>query len=110
MATTASTTTTRGGHNGGHGGGNGGGHNPGNGGNTPTVPIVDNPVPLANLPDLSDPAADPELFLIEDPDVPLAALPKTGDTAGVKLALFALSLSALMVQLRKRREEKEHES
>ena len=105
--TTAATTTTRGGseNGGGHGGSHRGG---GNGGNKPAIPLKDNPVPLANMPGETD--ADPELFLLDDPDVPLAGLPKTGDTAGMKFVLFALSLSALMVQLRKRREEKEHES
>ncbi len=108
--TTAATTTTRGsGHS---GGGGGGSHSSGNGGggSTPTVPIVDNPVPLANAPEPTEPGLDTDLTLIDDPDVPLTGLPKTGDTVGVKLALFALSLSALLVQLKKRREEKEHES
>ncbi len=108
--TTSVVTTTRRGSSGG-GGGNGGRSSGGggnNGGTTPTVPIVDNPVPLGNVPVPDDP--DMDLVLIDDPDVPLTGLPKTGDSSGTKLLILALSLSALILQLKKQREEKEDES
>lgn len=51
-----------------------------------------------------------DLVLIDDPDVPLTGLPKTGDSSGTKLLILALSLSALILQLKKQREENEDES
>ena len=108
--TTSAVTTTRRGSSGG-GGGNGGRSSGGggnNGGTTPTVPIIDNPVPLGNVPVPDDP--DMDLVLIDDPDVPLTGLPKTGDSSGTKLLILALSLSALILQLKKQREENEDES
>lgn len=56
--------------------------------NTPDtefVPIGDQPVPLANLP-LTD---------IFDDGVPLAALPQTGTTGGMTIAVVAFAISAL---------------
>ncbi len=67
------------------GGGGGGG---GGGGSTPprTTTIVTPEVPLANFP-------EPVTELIEEEEVPLMALPKTGDArhAGLLLALFGIA-------------------
>ena len=68
---------------GGNGGGGGGGGSS-DGGNPPTVPIDPGQVPLAKLDDQDI------LNIIEDEDVPLAALPKTGHSSSAAL-MFMLS-------------------
>lgn len=85
-----------------HGGG-GGGPNPG--GPTPSggpgvEVITPDEVPLANLPE--------ESVEIPDEDVPLAALPKTGDAGhmGLKTVLFG-ALFAAFLSVRKRKEEQQ---
>ena len=69
---------------GGDGGGGGGGGGSSDGGNPPTVPIDPGEVPLAKLDDQDI------LNIIEDEDVPLAALPKTGHSSSAAL-MFMLS-------------------
>ncbi|NBH71259.1 LPXTG cell wall anchor domain-containing protein [Clostridiaceae bacterium] len=89
------------------GGGNGGGGG-GGGGRTPrTTTTIDTPeVPLADLP------AEPVTELIEEEDVPLAALPKTGDSrhSGMLLMMFGMAGIGMILSaagLRRRKEDKE---
>ena len=67
----------------------------GGGGSTPnrSVTVTDMPVPLAPLP--------PNMEIIEDEPVPLAAPPKTGDRSrtGLYGALFAISMAGLSALL-----------
>ena len=84
-------------------GGGGGG-----GGRTPrTTTTIDTPeVPLADLP------AEPVTELIEEEDVPLAALPKTGDSrhSGMLLMMFGMAGIGMILSaagLRRRKEDKE---
>lgn len=96
--------------------GGGGGGNPGGprgGGNTPGGPgatmTIDEPVvPLADLP----PEFTPEsmLELIEDADVPLVALPRTGDSRHTNILMMMLGIAGLGILftaagLRKKKDE-----
>ena len=87
------------------GGSHGGGGGPDPGGSTPSggpgvEVITPDEVPLANLPE--------ESVEIPDEDVPLAALPKTGDAGhmGLKTVLFG-ALFAAFLSVRKRKEEQQ---
>ena len=87
------------------GGSHGGGGGPNPGGPTPSggpgvEVITPDEVPLANLPE--------ESVEIPDEDVPLAALPKTGDAGhmGLKTVLFG-ALFAAFLSVRKRKEEQQ---
>ena len=87
------------------GGSHGGGGGPNPGGSTPSggpgvEVITPDEVPLANLPE--------ESVEIPDEDVPLAALPKTGDAGhmGLKTVLFG-ALFAAFLSVRKRKEEQQ---
>lgn len=107
---TVSFTRSGGGDGGGGTGGGGtggGGPNPG----TPSVPggpgtmqILPENVPLANLPPT---VTDAETWVIDDGEVPLAALPKTGDSsASLQLSLLLSSLMAgLYIAFGKKRKE-----
>ena len=90
-----------GGHRG--GGGSDSGHGPGV---TPeTTEIETDPVPLSALPDI--PAGEP-LTWIDDEDIPLAGLPKTGEAMSLAKLMFLLSgslLGACGVLFRKKEEE-----
>ena len=103
------TRTTGGGNSGGGGGGgsssgprdNGGSSSGGPG--TTTVTIDPDAVPLANLP--NEDGAD-NLLMIDDEDVPLAALPKTGQSGASGLVLFLSSMMlAAFVAVSKKRED-----
>lgn len=91
------------GSNGSDDGGSEGGRTPG--GNTPTtVTIIPDGVPLADVPEQED------LILIDDGEVPLAGLPKTGDhrgNAGKVLMLLSGLMAALYMSLEKKRKEDE---
>ena len=93
----------------GGGGGNPGGGNPG-GGNPPggpgTTTIEEPGVPLANLP--------PESMteLLEDSEVPLAALPKTGDNSHTRARMMIFGIAGLgmllmAAGLRRRKDDSE---
>ena len=92
------TVTSAGGNSGGNQGGNGGGstpnentpYQPGGPGTDdgPTVTIDPDAVPLANAPVDGNPTDN--LILIDDGNVPLAGLPKTGDRAGAQAGLAAI--------------------
>lgn len=87
----------------------GGGGNPGGGGNTPggpgaTTPIEDPGVPLASLP--------PDSFTetIVESEVPLAALPKTGDSRHTRVLMMMFGIAGLgmlltAAGLRRRKDE-----
>ena len=87
----------------------GGGGNPGGGGNTPggpgaTTPIEDPGVPLASLP--------PDSFTetIVESEVPLAALPKTGDSRHTRALMMMFGIAGLgmlltAAGLRRRKDE-----
>ena len=104
-------------NNGGEGGGSssgGGGSSSGprDNGSTPsggpgatTVTIDPDAVPLANLP--NEDGAD-NLLMIDDEDVPLAALPKTGQsgTSGLVLFLSSMMLAAFVAVSKKREDDK----
>ena len=90
----------------GGGGGNPprGGDNPGGPGTTTTIETPE--VPLANFP------PEPIVELPEEMDVPLAALPRTGDSrqAGAMMALFGIAgLGALFsaIALHKKKDDQE---
>ncbi len=103
--------TTGGGNSGGGGGGgsssgprdNGGSSSGGPG--TTTVTIDPDAVPLANLP--NEDGAD-NLLMIDDEDVPLAALPKTGQsgTNGLVFFLSSMMLAAFVAVTKKREDDK----
>ena len=102
--------TTSGGNSGGGGGGsssgprdNGGSSSGGPG--TTTVTIDPDAVPLANLP--NEDGAD-NLLMIDDEDVPLAALPKTGQsgTNGLVFFLSSMMLAAFVAVTKKREDDK----
>ena len=102
--------TTGGGNSGGGGGGsssgprdNGGSSSGGQG--TTTVTIDPDAVPLANLP--NEDGAD-NLLMIDDEDVPLAALPKTGQsgTNGLVFFLSSMMLAAFVAVTKKREDDK----
>ena len=103
--------TTGGGNSGGGGGGgsssgprdNGGSSSGGPG--TTTVTIDPDAVPLANLP--NEDGAD-NLLMIDDEDVPLAALPKTGQsgTNGLVFFLSSMMLAAFVAVPKKREDDK----
>ena len=105
------TRTTGGGNSGGGGGGgsssgprdNGGSSSGGPG--TTTVTIDPDAVPLANLP--NEDGAD-NLLMIDDEDVPLAALPKTGQsgTNGLVFFLSSMMLAAFVAVTKKREDDK----
>jgi predicted outer membrane repeat protein len=93
-------------------GGGGGGGNPGGGGSSPGGPgagttTIDEPgVPLANLP------AESVNELIEESEVPLAALPKTGDSRHTRALLMMFGIAGLgmlltAAGLRKRKDDSE---
>ncbi|WP_270470905.1 doubled motif LPXTG anchor domain-containing protein, partial [Hungatella hathewayi] len=98
-------------------GGNGGGstpnenkpYQPGGPGdnNGPTVTIDPDAVPLANAP--VDGSPTDNLILIDDGNVPLAGLPKTGDRAGAQAGLAAILsgflLAAFSMLNNKKKEE-----
>lgn len=65
------------------------------------VTIPESQVPLANLP------PDQPLYLIDDPDVPLAALPKTGDrgSKAARVFIWSLLLGAFILPVRKKNEK-----
>ncbi len=99
--------TDNGGSSGGGGHRGGGGSDSGNGpGVIPdTVEIQTDQVPLSALPDL--PAEEP-LTWIDDDEVPLAGLPKTGEAVSLAKLMFLLSgslLGAWGVLFRKKEEE-----
>lgn len=114
-STTASSQPTTSGGRGNGGGGNGtpgggsssGGGNPGGGpgvittvvigdGETPlgNVEIPNDPVPLAGLPTPVNQTEDP-ISLIDDGEIPLGAVPKTGNSNSAAVHMFMLS-SALL--------------
>ena len=105
------TRTTGGGNSSGGGGGgsssgprdNGGSSSGGPG--TTTVTIDPDAVPLANLP--NEDGAD-NLLMIDDEDVPLAALPKTGQsgTNGLVFFLSSMMLAAFVAVTKKREDDK----
>ena len=109
------TVTSSGNHNGGNDGG--GGSTPDNnkpyvpnGPGTddgPTVTIDPDAVPLANAPVDGNPTDN--LILIDDGNVPLAGLPKTGDRAGAQAGLAAILsgflLAAFTMLNNKKKEE-----
>ena len=111
------TVTSVGGNSGGNPGGNGGGstpnenkpYQPGGPGdnNGPTVTIDPDAVPLANAP--VDGSPTDNLILIDDGNVPLAGLPKTGDRAGAQAGLAAILsgflLAAFSMLNNKKKEE-----
>ena len=108
------TVTSSGNHNGGN---DGGGSTPDNnkpyvpnGPGTddgPTVKIDPDAVPLANAPVDGNPTDN--LILIDDGNVPLAGLPKTGDRAGAQAGLAAILsgflLAAFTMLNNKKKEE-----
>ena len=70
-----------------------------------TVEIETDPVPLSALPEM--PASEP-LTWIDDDDVPLAGLPKTGEAASLARLMFMLSgglMGAYAVLFKKKEEE-----
>lgn len=86
---------------------NGGSSNP-TGPNSPTVTIVPDPVPLANLP--THESAD-QLIQVDDGNVPLARLPKTGErknNAGNVMVTLSGFMLALYAALTKKKKEKEN--
>ena len=100
--------TTGGGNSGGGGSSSGprdnGGSSSGGPGTT-TVTIDPDAVPLANLP--NEDGAD-NLLMIDDEDVPLAALPKTGQsgTNGLVFFLSSMMLAAFVAVTKKREDDK----
>ncbi len=72
---------------------------------TTTVTIDPDAVPLANLP--NEDGAD-NLLMIDDEDVPLAALPKTGQsgTNGLVFFLSSMMLAAFVAVTKKREDDK----
>ena len=110
--TITNTHTTPNRPGGGNPGGGGGGGNPGGGGSSPGGPgagttTIDEPgVPLANLP------AESVNELIEESEVPLAALPKTGDSRHTRALLMMFGIAGLgmlltAAGLRKRKDDSE---
>ena len=107
------TVTSAGGNSGGNGGGSTPNENtpyhPGGPGeeNGPTVTIDPEAVPLANAPVEGNPTDN--LILIDDGNVPLAGLPKTGDRAGAQAGLAAILsgflLAAFTMLNNKKKEE-----
>ncbi len=84
---------------GGSGGSGGGGGRGGDSGNGPgvsseTVAIETDPVPLSNMPDMP---ADELITQIDDGNVPLAGLPKTGESSSLSRIMFVLSGMLLCV-------------
>ncbi len=81
-----------------------GGGNHAGGPGVPAVTIDPGAVPLAELPGMSD---DDFLAVIDDEDVPLAALPKTGQTESpaLMLMLSSMMLAAFMLGSRKKDEQ-----
>ncbi len=84
---------------GGSGGSGGGGGRGGDSGNGPgvsseTVAIETDPVPLSNMPDMP---ADELITQIDDGNVPLAGLPKTGEASSLSRMMFILSGMLLCV-------------
>ena len=91
-------------------GGSGGGRSPGGASNGDTtsgpgvVTIIPDQIPLANMPG----SGSNELVNIDDGDVPLAGLPKTGDpknTAGKVLVVLSSFMMALYGALKKKKKE-----
>ena len=70
-------------------------------GDNPKTPINPTPVPMANIPEV------PELVVLPDEEVPLAALPKTGRTSanGLVLLLSSVMLAAFAAAGRKKEDE-----
>ncbi|WP_181995497.1 doubled motif LPXTG anchor domain-containing protein [Clostridium sp. AM58-1XD] len=92
-----------------HSGGGGGGSGGGGGGTpteTPTTTIPENQVPLANLPNQ---IIENPVIPIDDMEVPLGALPKTGDFAknhGL-MAIITATLALFLLLSGKKKEDED---
>lgn len=104
-----------GGGNGSGGGGGGGSSSSGNPGPGPAeapITVIDpDPVPLAGLPEQPI-SANPDLaILIDDGEVPLAAIPKTGrrSSAAVHMMMLSIALLAMVGIGRKRKKGRDNQ-